>query len=134
MGFLEIFVGNVFFSAVASIYVGYLSRMFPSSFTAALQAPPFYPPQAAAGFDGFLASVRGLLPRCYWPVDCRPSCPAGKGLYYHPFPSLPATYTVYWYDLSVLFRCCIFTLLSQNIGIFWAIVSGCCGGFGGGPT
>jgi hypothetical protein len=25
---------------------------------------------------------------------------------------------LYWYDLSVLFRCCIFTLLSQNIGIF----------------
>jgi hypothetical protein len=59
MGF---FVGNVFFSVVDSIYFGYLSMMFPSSFTAALRAPSLHPP-LAAGFDGFLASVRGLLPR-----------------------------------------------------------------------
>jgi len=59
MGF---FVGNVFFSVVASIYVGYLSRMSPSSSTAALRAPSLHPP-LAVGFDGLLASVRGLLPR-----------------------------------------------------------------------
>jgi len=78
MGFLEIFVGNVFFSVVASIYVRRLSRMFPSSFTAALRAPSLHPPPAAC-FDGFLASARGLLPRCYWPVDCRPCCPRRQG-------------------------------------------------------
>jgi hypothetical protein len=78
MGFLEIFVGNVFFSVVASIYFGYLSRMFPSSFTAALRAPLLYPPPAA-GFDGFLASARGLLPRFHGRSIAGPPAPAGKG-------------------------------------------------------
>jgi hypothetical protein len=85
---------------------------------------PFYPPPAA-GFDGFLASVRGRLPAL-------PPPPARGTTTLSPHYRLQIRF--YWYDSSVLFRCYIFTLLSQNIGIFWAIVSGCCGVFGGGPT
>jgi len=46
-------------------------------------------------FDGLPASMLGLLPRRYWPVDCRPICPRRQGALIPPFPSQPAMVWMY---------------------------------------